>query len=77
MSADLSASGKAIPCEGINSPSPGGRELEGGGFHPQPHPSPLPSREREQGGNYEISRFIGDKEGGYVSLIMPTSTPCG
>jgi len=27
-----------------NSPSPGGRELEGGGFHP--HLNPLPSRER-------------------------------
>ena len=28
-----------------NSPSPGGRESEGGGFHP--HPDPLPSRKRE------------------------------
>ena len=28
-----------------NSPSPGGRELEGGG--PHPHLSPLPSRERK------------------------------
>jgi hypothetical protein len=27
-----------------NSPSPSGRELEGGGFHP--HLTPLPSRER-------------------------------
>ena len=30
-----------------NSPSPGGRELEGGGF--RPHLTPLPSRERKFG----------------------------
>ena len=33
-----------------NSPSPGGRELEGGGIHP--HLNPLPSRERNFIQNY-------------------------
>jgi hypothetical protein len=36
-----------------NSPSPGGRELEGGGFHP--HLNPLPSRERNFIRDYEVN----------------------
>jgi hypothetical protein len=36
-----------------NTPSPGGRELEGGGFHP--HLNPLPSRARNFIRDYAVN----------------------